>query len=176
MGGEKPAVGATAEPKSKPKGKTPTPRKTRAKAPAVDADGNAVAAKPKAAAKPRGKAAAKNEVDSDGNTIETEGPPTKKRKASGAKAGKKVIEAVVDVKCEEGDEETDSARSGDGKEGEGEGDGDTMVVDEYDALDGEDHFVEQVQMAEATKVEIEEEVNGHTVVETLQAEAQTVVQ
>lgn len=49
-----------------------------------------------------------------------------------------------------------------------------MVVEEYDALEDEGHE-EQVQMVEATKVEIEETA-GQTVTETLQAEAQTVVQ
>lgn len=176
MGGDKPAAGATAEAKPKAKGKTPSPRKSRAKPPAVDADGNPVAAKPKAALKPCGKAAAKKEADSDGNVIEAEGPPTKKRKASGAKNGKKVIETVADVKDEQAESDSAGAANSavpmkvDGQSGEGKGD--TMIVEEFDPPGGEG---EQVQMVEATKVEIEE-VAGQTIIETLQAEAQTVVQ
>lgn len=177
MGGDKPAAGAIAEAKTKAKSKASTSRKSRAKIPAVSADGNPVAAKPKAAPKPRGKAAAKKEVESEGNAIEAEEPPTKKRKTSGAKAGKKVIETVADVKDEEA--ESDSAGSANSAEAmkvdgqSGEGESDTMIMEEYDAPEGEG---EQVQMVEATKVEIEEEIAGKTVVETLQAEAQIVIQ
>ena len=177
MGGDRPAAGATAEAKQpKAKGKTQTPRKSRAKTPAVDTDSNPVAAKPKAAAKPRGMAAAKKEVHSDGNAIEAEAPPTKKRKASGAKAGKKVNETVADVKDEEA--EFDSAGSANSAgamkvDGAADADGDTMIVEEYDAPEGEG---EQAEMVEATKVEIEEETVDQAVTKTFQPEAHTVVQ
>lgn len=163
MGGDKPAAGATAEGKPKAKAKAPNSRKSRGKTPAADTDGNPFAAKRKAAAKPRGKAAAKKEVDSNGNAIGTEGPPTKKRKASGARAGKKVIETLAHIKSEDSDEGFASACSagamkGDGKEGDGEGY--TMVVEEYDAPEGDEGQL-------AAQVELEEEINGHTAVETL---------
>ena len=56
---------------------------------------------------------------------------------------------------------------GDGKEGYGECN--TMVVEEHDAPEGDGGQL-------AAQVEIEEEINSHTVVETLQAEAQAIVQ
>ena len=151
MGGDRPAAGATAEAKPKAKGKTSTPRKSRAKASVVDADGSPAAAKPKAAPKPRGKAAAKKGVDSDGNTIEIEGPPTKKRKPSGTKAGKKVIETVDDVKDDEA--ELDSAGAAtvskvmkvDGQSGDGESEEDIMIMEEPGFSEGEG---EQFQMVE----------------------------
>lgn len=174
------AKGGSAGTRPAAEAKPKVTRKPRVKAaPKTDENGNTIT---KAKAAPKGrKAAAKKEpaADTNGDEVEAEaGPPNKKRKAAGTKAGKKVIQQTVEDKDAEDENAEDSGEgnasmmdvdhsSAAGSDNNGPSDdaataqktkedAHATAEEEYDAENG-GHFAEQMALVQASKADVDAE-------------------
>lgn len=157
------AKGGTAGTRPAAEAKPKVTRKPRVKAgPKTDENRNTIT---KAKAAPKGrKAAAKKEpaADTDGDEVEAEaGPPNKKRKAAGTKAGKKVIQQTVEDKDAEDENAEDS----------GEGNASMMDVDHSSAA-GSDNNGLSDDAATAQKTEVQTEADAQKTNEDAHATAE----